>query len=73
VVADLLIPFFQGDENDITFGAILVHVKNCLKASDAKDIGRKLFVSSVFKHWGEEYQNILLFRVVLELGLSRTN
>jgi hypothetical protein len=58
---DLLILCFKRDGKEIEFGATLVQVKNCLKAIDAKDTGRKLFVTSVFKHSGEEYQNIPLF------------
>jgi hypothetical protein len=69
--ADLLIPFFYNDGEDVKFGAILIQVKNCLQTSDVKDVGRKLFASFVFKHWEEEQQNIPLFRLVLELGLSR--
>jgi hypothetical protein len=71
--ADLLIPFFVRGGENIKFGAILVQVKNRLQPSDAKDVGTKLFASSVFKHWDEEERNIPLFRVVLELGLSSAN
>jgi hypothetical protein len=70
---DLLIPFFISREEDMEFGAILVQVKNRLSHSDVKDVGRKLFVSSVFKHWKKEEQNIPVFLVVLELGLSRAH
>jgi hypothetical protein len=70
---DLLIPFFIRHGEEIEFGAILVQVKNCLQASDTKHVGRKLFVSSVFQHWDENDQDIPIFRVVLELGLSRAN
>ena len=69
--ADLLIPFFVRDRQEIKFGAILVQVKNCLGASDPRDVGVKLFASYVFRKWSEEELNIPFFRVVLELGLSR--
>jgi hypothetical protein len=57
----------------INYGAILVQVKNCVPASDTKDLGRKLFASFVLKQWTEEERNMLFFRVVLELGLTRAN
>jgi hypothetical protein len=67
--ADLLIPFFiRGGE--IKFGAIVVQIKNWLEASDTKQIGQKLFVSSVFEHWDERDHKIPFFGLVLELGLS---
>jgi hypothetical protein len=68
--ADLLIP---RDGEEIKYGAILVQVKNCVQASDTKDLGRKLFASYVFKQWTEVERKIPFFRVVLELGLSRVN
>jgi hypothetical protein len=71
--ADLLIPFFNRNGEDIEFGAILVQVKNRLQHSNAKDVGKKLFASNVFKHWNKEDLKIPLFRIVLELGLSRAN
>jgi hypothetical protein len=71
--ADLLIPFFTEDGEEIKYGAILVQVKNCVQASDTKDVGMKLSASYVFKQWDEEEQNIPLIRVVLELGLVRSN
>jgi hypothetical protein len=71
--ADLLIPFFIRDEEDIKFGAILVQVKNYWEASDAKDVGRKFLGASLFEHWGEKDPIIPFFRVVLELGLCRAN
>jgi hypothetical protein len=42
---------FYRDNEDVKFGAILVQVENCLQASGANDVGRKLFASYVFKHW----------------------
>jgi hypothetical protein len=61
---------FDSSFYQIEFGAIIVQVKNYLQASDTKDIGRKFLVSSVFKHWEENYQDIPILRVVLELGLE---
>jgi hypothetical protein len=50
-----------------------VQVKNKLHPSGVKEVGRKLCASNVFKHWKEEELKIPLFRVILELGLSRAN
>ena len=71
--ADLLIPFFVRNGEETKFEAILVQVKNGLKANDTKEVGRKLFASYVFKHWKEKEQNFPFIRLVLELGLSRVN
>jgi hypothetical protein len=71
--AELLIPFFFRAGKEVKFGAILVLVKNGLQASDAKDVGRKLFTSSAFKHWDKREKKIPVFRVVLERGLCRAN
>jgi hypothetical protein len=50
-----------------------VQVKNKLHPSGVKEVGRKLCASNVFKHWKTDELKIPLFRVVLELGLSRAS
>jgi hypothetical protein len=59
------ISFFASDGEDREYGAILVQVKNCLHSSNVKDVGRKLFVSSVFKHWTKEEHNLPIFALLL--------
>jgi hypothetical protein len=59
--ADLLIPFFIGDGKETIVGAIIIQVKKCLNANDAKEVGRKLFASYVFKHWDHEENKTFRF------------